>query len=212
MAATRSLRAVEGGRFIADQDRRRYVHGRLFLRDVLADALLVDPSDVVIAVGPTGKPRLVPPSCLPPTDLRFNVSHSGDFYAVILSDGLEVGIDVEHVRDDIEWRDLAARYFAPAEVADLAALPPDDQRLGFYRVWTRKEAYLKPSASASTVPLDGFRVSVGEPARLLSTDHDPSQFGRWSLESLDVPPGYVGARASKTLLQALLNPPSWRPQ
>ncbi len=188
-AATLAPDEVErANRFVRERDRIAFVRGRCYLREVMADHLGIDPLDVEFRVGRAGKPELDAA-----TAWRFNVSHSHEQILVTAAVGREVGIDIEFVRDDLNWRELAERYFAPAEVADIAALPTDQQRFGFYRVWTRKEAYLKALGLGLTVPLDGFRVSVGEPARLLATDHDLAQSGRWSLESLEVPPGYVGA-------------------
>ena len=48
-----------------------------------------------------------------------------------------------------------------------------------------------------TLPLDQFAVAFapGEPPRLLSTDHDPSQLGRWTLRDVSPAGDYAAALA-----------------
>jgi 4'-phosphopantetheinyl transferase len=46
-----------------------------------------------------------------------------------------------------------------------------------------------------SLPLDQFSVSLDEPARLLSTEHNPAELERWELHELLPAPGYVGALA-----------------
>lgn len=71
--------------------------------------------------------------CLPDCPgLDFSVTHSHGIAFCALSDGGRVGIDAEKLRDFPSASRLAARFFAPAE-----------QNEEFFRVWTRKEAYLK---------------------------------------------------------------------
>jgi 4'-phosphopantetheinyl transferase len=81
--------------------------------------------------GEHGKPYL--PAC----GLRFNMSDSGDLalYAVALD--VEVGVDIEQVRA-IDGHAIARRYLPAPEAAAVSADPGV-----FFRVWTRREAYLK---------------------------------------------------------------------
>src|SRR4029077_13081267 len=115
--------------------------------------------------------------------VKFNASHSDGRLLVAIARGREVGIDVERRRPVADWRGLAGRYFAAAEVAALDRLDEADREQAFFRCWTRKEAYIKAHGLGMSLPLDQFAVSVaaGEPARLLSTAHDPAQLGRWAM-------------------------------
>ena len=62
-------------------------------------------------------------------------------YAVTLDQ--EVGIDIEWMNPEVEIQPLVSRFFTPQEQEAFLALPLDQQLTGFYRLWTRKEAYLK---------------------------------------------------------------------
>ena len=77
------------------------------------------------------------------TGLWFNLSHSGDDIALLLSDEGEVGCDIEVIRARKNWPALAESLFCPAEQAQIAAEAPERQLAAFWRIWTRKEAIIK---------------------------------------------------------------------
>jgi 4'-phosphopantetheinyl transferase len=122
-------------------DRALQVRTRAFVRQVLASYLKVAPQDVGIAAGPDGKPVLAGGPT--PPWLSFNVSHSGSVAVVAVSASHEVGTDVEEIRADVEWRDVADQFLSPAEVDAIDHVPRADRRRAFFDCWVRKEAYLK---------------------------------------------------------------------
>jgi 4'-phosphopantetheinyl transferase len=109
----------------------------------------------------------------------------------------EVGVDVEAVRalEDIDG--LAASCFSPTERAALAAVPADRRLEAFYDGWTRKEAFVKLLGDGLSRPLDSFDVTLtpGQPARLVRVAGERTD--RWSLQAIEVGPGYRGALASE---------------
>jgi 4'-phosphopantetheinyl transferase len=76
-------------------------------------------------------------------------------------------------------------------------LSPESRLEGFFRCWTRKEAYLKGRGDGLSLPLTRFDVSLGrgEPTVLLSTPDAPLEASRWSLEELLAGPDYIAANA-----------------
>ena len=111
----------------------------------------------------------------------FNLSHSHGLAVIAVGAGREVGIDVELLRPEFAGEDIAKRYFSAREVRELAQLPVGSRTEGFFRCWTRKEAYIKARGEGLHVPLDSFSVSLS-PDRfpeLLSADES-----RWKIESL----------------------------
>jgi 4'-phosphopantetheinyl transferase len=89
---------------------------------------------------PGGKPVLAAHDA---SALSFNLSHTHGFVACAVTLGTEVGIDVENVDRNLRVQEIAERYFAPDELSDLAACPPDARAKRFFDFWTLKEAYLK---------------------------------------------------------------------
>src|SRR5205823_2000983 len=105
--------------------------------------------------GPQGKPGLENPLF---PGLHFNVSHSGDRALLAFAIGREVGIDVEYVRENLDFVALSERFFSKAEHAALLALPPEHRGSLFYEYWTCKEACLKADGRGLRAPLDKFSI------------------------------------------------------
>ena len=180
-------------RFYLGRDRDRWTVARGALRAILARYANAAPQALAFGSGPHGKPSLAEPA----NDLRFNLAHSDALAICAVARGIEVGVDVEAIRPDAATEDVARRFFAPAEVVALAALPPALRTEAFFACWTRKEAYLKARGMGLTLGLDRFEVSLapGVPAALVATHDDPVAAARWFLVSLDPGPGYAGALA-----------------
>jgi 4'-phosphopantetheinyl transferase len=126
----------------------------------------------VIARNPHGKPELVGES------LAFNVSHSGVLAAIAVSDVGPIGVDLEEHADIDDPAAIARRFFTPAEAATI-----EDDPAAFYRLWCRKEAWIK----AQGVGLDALleRVDVRTPP------------AGWMLVDLDLAAGYSAAVACR---------------
>ena len=134
LAGYRSLLNSEelgrAGRFRFARDHDRYVMGRGILRTLLARyAELPDGRAVKLAYGPHGKPSLAAAD-----GLRFNHSHADDFALYAFTRGVEIGVDVERVRDLPDLDATMRASFADAERRHIEALPtPVEQRDAFYR-------------------------------------------------------------------------------
>lgn len=169
-------------------DRDHFVAARGILRELLGSYLTIVPSKLKFCYGNYGKPALdLGMSSLP---LQFNLSHSGELAVYAFSLGRMLGVDVEQIRPERASEDVASRYFAPREVAELRELTPASRVRGFFLCWTRKEAYVKARGAGLSLPLDSFSVSLspGRPEELQSPDSSS-----WSLRSFEPSPGYAGA-------------------
>jgi 4'-phosphopantetheinyl transferase len=179
---------ARANRFFFERDRSAFIVARGILRRLLANYLHRAPKDLQFAYHPRGKPFLSPPS--QNTPLQFNVAHSHGLALFAFSLRSSLGVDVEYVRSDFATEEIAERYFAPQEVAELRSLPLAQRLEGFFCGWTRKEAYIKALGDGLQIPLASFRVSLtpSQPAVLESADS-----GRWSLHSLCPAPDFAGA-------------------
>lgn len=183
------------GRFYFRKDRQRYIVTRGLLRTILSRYLDTEPNQLRFCYGDHGKPTLVATSGQ--RALSFNLSHSGGLALYAVTCGREIGIDLERVRVDFDYEQIAARFFSPPENAVLGGLPSKIKPEAFFNCWTRKEAYIKARGEGLSLPLDQFDVSVApaEPAALLNTRGDPHETFRWSLHELKPAPGHVAALA-----------------
>ena len=91
-------------------------------------------ADLSIGRSRAGKPFFTSPAA---ADIQFSISHSGGLWACILGNG-PCGIDLQENRS-CRQDAIAARFFSDAEAdyVKQTGLP------GFYRIWTRREAFAK---------------------------------------------------------------------
>jgi 4'-phosphopantetheinyl transferase len=206
VAALRGLLCADerdrADRFRFDRDRSRYTVGRGILRLLLGRYLGRPAARVAFEYGRFEKPRLVgQPLC-------FNVSHSGPVALFAFTRLGEVGIDVELDDADFARERIAERFFSPAEVSALRALPQSLQSLAFLTCWTRKEAFIKARGDGLSLALDSFDVNLepGAPAALLRTAWSDEEPGHWSLRDLSDPGnGYVAAVAVRSAAWRLVD-------
>lgn len=176
-------------------DRQRFIVARGILRVILGRYLGVHPAELRFTYGPHGKPALAPQHGN--GRLHFNLAHSQGLALYAVAYDRQVGIDVEYMRPHLANREVAARFFSPAEVERLGALPEAMQPEAFFCCWTRKEAYMKARGDGLALPADAFEVSLtpGDGPVHLTTPGDPAEAARWCLQGLDPGPGYAAAVA-----------------
>jgi 4'-phosphopantetheinyl transferase len=189
-------------RFRFARDRQHFIVARGLLRTLLGRYLQMAPEDLCFVYNAYGKPTLTTPS-FPDnlSHLQFNLSHSRELALFAFTPTRLIGIDIEYMRADIEYEQLAKHYFSTYEYAMLQEVPAEMQREAFYRCWTRKEAYIKARGKGLSLPLDLFDVSLrpGEPAALLNSREDPQEHLRWSLHTLTPGANYAAALAVQAI-------------
>ncbi|MDL2401327.1 4'-phosphopantetheinyl transferase family protein [Rhizobium mayense] len=186
---------ARAARFVREHDGRRFIVGRGRLRSILGRYLGLPPKSLAFAYNDYGKPSVALPGGTP---FSFNLSHSADLAALAVSDRYELGIDIEEIRFLKE--DIAGRFFSRKEYLTLQALPPEAYLDGFYRCWTRKEAFVKAHGAGLSLPLDSFDVTfdwANEP-RLVRLDGDPDAPSNWRILELETPVTFAGAVVALT--------------
>ena len=174
--------------FRFERDRDRFIARRVFARSVLSSYLECEPAELCFAFGANGKPELAATS----SALHFNLTHTGDFVALAVSQECELGIDVEELErsTEIEIDDLAADYFSNGERKLLESCSSDQRRRTFLQIWTRKEAYIKALGCGLSRPLTSFDASAG-----IITEDGQVPDSAWQVIDLDLGPAYVAALA-----------------
>jgi 4'-phosphopantetheinyl transferase len=172
---------ARAARYRFDEDRRRYIAGRASLRRILAERTGTPAGELAFEEPDGEKPRLG--LTVDASGVFFNVSHSGDYTVIAVSDTAEVGIDIEEIRVDCPINQLARRYYAASEFEWLRNLPENKKLQGFYRLWTIKEAVLKCAGLGLSVPTQSIRV-------WLANDQSPtvtcSDAGHKALDGIQV--------------------------
>ena len=138
---------------------RHFVAGRRLLRRVLSRYAPIDPGEWVIEETELGRPELSGPAHAPP--LRFNLTHSGDLVACLVTATLDCGTDLETLDRSIDALRIARHSFHPDEVEKLSRLDEGDERRElFFSLWTLKEAYLKGRGSGIRLRLDSASFEI----------------------------------------------------
>ena len=145
-------------RFAFPHLRRRYRLGHALLRKILAQELGCGPMRITIDVREGGKPFVA-------EGPEFNMSASGQWLAICLGKEIDLGIDVEILRELDDMAELSRRCFSQQECRELEAQPEALKLRAFFRGWTRKEAVSKALGyglamdfRSFSIPLDGVEA------------------------------------------------------
>ena len=186
-------------RFVFTRDRLRFCVAHSELRNSLAQCAGADLSELRFGTLPGGKPIIEQPR-----DARrwhFNLSHSGRFALLAISDTTPVGVDIERKRVLGDEAAVAKRFFSAAEQQTYFQVSTPLKKDTFFAIWTRKEAYIKAIGLGLAMPLQAFDVStpgdwLAEP-RIRSEKLEGNRVpdGHWQIRSLETPEGYAGALA-----------------
>lgn len=145
-------------RFAVPKPRLIHLVARALLRTTLSRYAGVGPAEWRFTTNDYGRPYIAAPAI--GRDLRFNLSHTDGLVAVVVAEGREVGIDVEHRLRRLDTDRLAPAVFEASELRAYQSAPEEQRREVFYALWTLKEAYIKARGMGLSLPLDGFAFDI----------------------------------------------------
>ncbi len=183
---------ARAARFHFDRDRKCYVAAHALGRTLLSSWAGGDPRGWRFQVGDHGKPEVLSPPGGP--RLRLNLSHTRGLAAAVLTEGHDVGIDVEWLDRRAPTMDLAQRFFARTECAQLDGLAEDAFVERFLSFWTLKEAYVKAIGKGLAQPLDSFAFTL-EPLAIAFADAGADTPAAWSFRRFVPTPRHLMAVA-----------------
>jgi 4'-phosphopantetheinyl transferase len=176
-------------RFLFDPDRARFAVSRAFLRAVLGLYLGVAPAVPRFTYGEHGKPALEGAPA-------FNLSHSGGLALLAVTAARPaVGVDVEWYREVRPLEGVVERICSTDERDAFWRLPAEQRREVFFRIWSRKEAFVKISGAGFSMPVDVVEVSQEPEAALVRLDGSREKAGHWSMRALAPGESYSGCVA-----------------
>jgi 4'-phosphopantetheinyl transferase len=182
-------------RFVYEVARNRFIVSHAATRAILSCYLHQRPEEIRFAAGGQGKPHLVTPAGAP--TICFSLSHSENVALCAVTEGRDVGVDVEWLRPVSAWRRIADAYFSEAENQALYSLAGDRAHEAFLRGWTRKEAYSKALGEGISQRWKQFTVSLqpGPVSQVVSAAPKEGAEGPFTLWSLAQASGYIAAVA-----------------
>lgn len=118
------------------------------------------------------------------SNLKFSISHSGNIVLAAISDGIEIGIDIE-LKNEIKLTDF--HYIMRPE--EIERIQTTD---AFYKLWASKEAVIKALGL-------GFQQDVKEMSLFEQTCTLKGK--TWYLCDLSIAPAYQCTLASETMIR-----------
>jgi 4'-phosphopantetheinyl transferase len=172
-----------------DSDKKRFIAARANLRIILGNYLQTNPRKIRFEYGEFGKPAIAGES-----EIKFNVSHSGNLALYAVARCREVGVDIERINKSFVEDGMISQTLTGQEKAHFLALPVDKREIFFFECWTRKEAFLKACGKGFLVPPNKIEtLSFSN----ISADFSEVGFGFqpsfWSFQAIPCNPGYAAA-------------------
>jgi 4'-phosphopantetheinyl transferase len=191
LSADERARAIRLRSLILSQ---RFMVSRGILRNILGRYLGQNPRHITLRYGVQGKPALVSDV---QNKLSFNLSHSNGLVVFAISNGLEVGVDIEEVHPLNNLEAMVSAFLSTIEQDELNSVPPSEKLNAFFTLWTCKEAVLKAAGIGLTHQLNGVNIKPQQ------TKFNRDQINpilpsgcHYQLKMLKPSEGYIGALAS----------------
>jgi len=160
---------------------RLFLISRVLVKTVLADKLGISPHEVNLQLHPNGKPFVQGSKAV-----HFNLTHSADVILLAVTEEGEIGVDIEQVNREFEWRRVDS-VLAQSEIEWIKEKELTDssnvyQR--FFQIWTLKEAYIKCTGEGMSRHLKmlNFHVSA-EHIQFLDSTNDAQKTEEYYFES-----------------------------
>jgi 4'-phosphopantetheinyl transferase len=187
------------GRYVHDRDAAYYAGGHAAAHRLVGLHLGVPPQDVVLGRSNCpccGSPEHGPPRIISPeSSAGISLSRSGSYALVAIATSSPVGVDLESVKDDFAYEDVADLCLSEDERQYLRQFEGRERAKVFYRCWVRKEAVAK--ACGIGIALELRQISVrpaldGPVAVVLDQEKGPTS---WHVYDLGLDANMLGALA-----------------
>ena len=179
-------------KFRFDDDRDRFLWGRVKLKLLLGSYLNESPRALMFIYSQHGKPKLEKKEH---RYLHFNMSHSGDLILFGISRS-PIGVDVEEISRSVDIKRVSDSYFSPNEKNVVEMATGGEKENVFYEIWTKKEALIKGIGKGLGIPLNHFCVTSDKSGCVKWKPENQFTSSEWYVGSVDVMPSYKAAFAT----------------
>ncbi len=172
---------LRANRFRFPNHRQRFIAARGILRQLLGIYLQSSGEGISFTYNPQGKPQLAP--CFSKVNIQFNISHSQDLALYSFSYQQKIGIDLEYLRENVDYENIAQRFFCEREFKLISTCEQEQKKTIFYQLWTAKEAYLKATGEGLTGGLETLEINLDKQGNiyLYSINNEKHLAHDWSL-------------------------------
>ena len=128
-------------RLIDPIKREHFRSARFALRTILSGYTHMPSETIQFSYQGNGKPFIEQDT--QKTSISFNITHSADLMLVAVSNGSQVGIDLEKQQPVSSREFIIRQYFSKLDTECFEGLSEEEKRSAFLCLWTLKEAYAK---------------------------------------------------------------------
>ncbi len=147
-----------GKRIIRFPEKLNYTIRSAIIRLLIGKYLDISPLTVEFVASRLGKPAICATGI--ELGLEFNVSHSEDWLFLAFCRDNPIGVDVECVKHDFPVMEISQRFFTSSEASLVANVNEKCRTEMFFRIWVRKEAYLKALGKGLYLDLKSFETPI----------------------------------------------------
>ena len=147
---------ARAGRFKLEQDKKRFIVARGFLRTILGRYLKTNPRQLRFEYTKYGKPSIAGTR----DEIKFNLSHSDGLALYAVTSEREIGVDLERIKSDFVEDETVAYCLTTREIKHFQTLSEIERVSFFFDCWTLKEAYLKASGDGFLIPPNEIETSL----------------------------------------------------
>jgi 4'-phosphopantetheinyl transferase len=173
--------------------RNRYIAVRAITRHVLANYLSAQPADLQFSLGEHGKPDLISDS------LYFNISHTDHLLLIAVGNLPDIGVDIELIKTRSNMDGMAKRCFAESEFQFWQPLPEPQSQETFYRLWTKKEAFVKAIGRGIALGLNRCEIESQKDGQIISIPEDYGLACDWKITEIPVIANFCAALVTPNL-------------
>ncbi len=176
-------------------DQEQFVLRHYLLRIILSKYCECHPNEIRFRYDSYEKPYIDLPVF---NEINFNMSSSADLIIIGLCRKTDIGIDVEKVHHIQDMEQIVRENFSHKELKYFNSEP--DKTAAFFKIWTRKEAFIKAVGKGFYFPLKSFycEVSSSEGYENITLPKHPVESKLWRTKALKAADGYVASLAIKS--------------
>lgn len=180
-------------RFHFLEHRKQFITAHGLMRKLLANYLHIEASEIVFDYGANGKPFLS--EKFTKEKIRLNLSHSNGYALMAFAYDREIGVDIEYIRDFADIYMVAKQVFSTKDYDILQSFTEIERKKAFFKIWTRKEAYLKAKGEGFSSALTNIDISfyTNDNSTSIRLGGNSEAKGHWTVQDLKPLPGYAAA-------------------
>ncbi len=178
----------KASKFVFEKDRISYIISNGLLRKLLASYTGISMMNIKFIYNDFGKPLLINNN-----NIKFNLSHSNEYCLIGINRNDNIGVDIEWINKNIAIDDIAGNYFSNNEINKFNSVKPNHKITSFYKIWTRKEAFIKAVGKGLSIPLNSFDVDLDDMHPKVNRIEGKEDLTKYNLYNIYINKSYCAA-------------------